>query len=90
MDKKIKCSQCDETFTSGREYRPHFVEKHLKKYLRDMTDYIEVAEKLYRHINPKSKKDVPNSVYIKTHEWYKEWMDEDTELGLFEWILKNK
>lgn len=53
-------------------------------------DYIEVAEKLYKHVNPESKMDTPNSVYEKTEKWYREWQTEDTELDLFNWILENK
>lgn len=34
MNPKIKCSQCDETFPSGKEYRPHWIEKHLKPWIK--------------------------------------------------------
>lgn len=53
-------------------------------------DYIEVAEKLYYHSNPSSKMDVPNSAYITTEKWYREWLNIDTELSLFDWCIKNK
>lgn len=53
-------------------------------------DYIKVAEKLYYHMNPDTKMDVPNSAYITTEKWYHEWMGENTELGLFDWCIKNK
>ena len=33
-------------------------------------DYIEVAERLYSHINPTSRMECPNSVYITTEKWY--------------------
>ena len=54
------------------------------------TNYIEVAEKLYYHVNPTTKIDVPNSAYIATEKWYREWLQEDTELDLFDWCIKNK
>ncbi len=54
------------------------------------TNYIEVAEKLYYHVNPTTKMDVPNSAYIATEKWYREWLQEDTELDLFDWCIKNK
>jgi hypothetical protein len=53
-------------------------------------NYIDVAEKLYYYINPNTKMDVPNSAYILTEKWYKEWLSIDTELGLFDWCIKNK
>ena len=50
-------------------------------------NYIEVAEKVYYHVNPTTKMDVPNSAYIITEKWYHEWSkDELTDLDLFEWI----
>ena len=33
----IKCSQCDETFPSGYEYRMHW-EKHLDEFLKEQND----------------------------------------------------
>ena len=33
----IKCSQCDETFPSGYDYRMHW-EKHLDKFLKEQND----------------------------------------------------
>lgn len=53
-------------------------------------DYIEVAEKLYYHVNPNTKMNVPNSAYITTEKWYKEWLQTDTDLELFDWCIKNK
>lgn len=32
--KMIKCSQCDEEFKSGFEYREHWEEKHFYPYLK--------------------------------------------------------
>ena len=53
-------------------------------------DYLEVAERLYKHVNPTSKMNTPNSAYIATEKWYREWLQEDTELDLFDWCIKNK
>jgi hypothetical protein len=53
-------------------------------------NYLEVAEKVYYHVNPETKMCVPNSAYILTEKWYHEWRETDTELDLFTWILKNK
>ena len=53
-------------------------------------DYMEVAERLYYHINPTTKMDVPSSAYEMVERWYKEWLQIDTELDLFDWCIKNK
>lgn len=53
-------------------------------------NYIEVAEKIYYHVNPDTKMNVPNTAYILTEKWYREWMKTDTDLELFDWVLKNK
>ena len=53
-------------------------------------DYIEVAERLYKCINPTSKMDCPNSVYITTEKWYYEWLNIETDLDLFDWCIKFK
>lgn len=53
-------------------------------------DYMEVAEKLYRHINPESKMCTPNSVYMTTEKWYKEYLETGCDSSFFEWCLKNK
>ena len=54
-------------------------------------NYIEVAEKVYKHVNPQSNMCTPNTAYITTEKWYNEWCrDNETDLELFEWILKNK
>ena len=54
------------------------------------TDYMEVAEKLYYHVNPNTRMDVPNSSYITTENWYHEWLKTNTDLSLFDWCVKNK
>jgi hypothetical protein len=54
------------------------------------SDYIEVAERLYKHVNPTSKMNCPNSVYITTEKWYKEWQNIETDLDLFDWCVKFK
>ncbi len=51
---------------------------------------MDIAEKLYYHINPNTKMNVPNSAYILTKKWYSEWLNTDTNLPLFEWCIKNK
>ncbi len=53
-------------------------------------DYMEVAEKLYYHVNPDTKMCVPNSAYITTEKWYNEWKNIETDLSLFDWCLKHK
>lgn len=53
-------------------------------------DYMKVAEQVYYQVNPTTKMDVPNSAYIFTEKWYIEWAQTDTDLELFDWILKNK
>lgn len=54
------------------------------------TDYMEVSEKLYYHVNPNTRMDVPNSAYITTENWYHEWLKTDTDLSLFDWCVKIK
>lgn len=54
------------------------------------TDYMKVAEQVYYHVNPTTRMDVPNSAYISTEKWYKEWLNTETDLELFDWVLKNK
>lgn len=58
--------------------------------MKEEIDYISVAEKLYRNVNPTSKMDVPNSVYITTKKWYNEWSIADVKLGFYEWCLETK
>jgi hypothetical protein len=58
------------------------------------TDYLKVAEKLYREANPKGTMDTPSSVYEKVEQWHKEWvkasMNNNTRLDLYSWIKKVK
>ena len=54
------------------------------------TNYLEVAERIYRHVNPESKMCCPNTAYILTQKWYHEWMETDTNLDLFNWCIENK
>ena len=54
------------------------------------TNYMEVAEQLYYHVNPSTKMNVPNSAYITTEKWYKQWLHTKTNLSLFDWCVKNK
>lgn len=53
-------------------------------------NYIEVVEQLYYHVNTNTKMDVPNTAYITTEKWYKEWLQVETELTLFDWCVKYK
>jgi len=53
-------------------------------------DCIEVAERLYKHINPTSKMDCPSSVYEITKKWFYEWQQTETDLDLFDWCIKFK
>ena len=51
--KTIKCSQCNETFYNGRDYRKHWEKEHLEyamKYAEKNTNkYVEKrVEKVYR------------------------------------------
>lgn len=55
-----------------------------------ITDYIKTAEKLYKYVNPNSKMNCPNSVYIATEKWYREWQNTETDLSLFDWCIKFK
>ena len=54
------------------------------------TNYMDVAEQLYKHVNPNSRMDTPNSAYILTEKWYNEWITTDRKTPLFEWCLENK
>lgn len=54
------------------------------------TDYLKVAEKLYKYVNPNSKMCIPNSVYISTEKWYKECLNTDTDLEFYDWCIKTK
>ena len=53
-------------------------------------DYIEVAERIYKHINPKSKRDCPSYVYETTKTWYDEWLKTETDLDFYHWCIDFK
>lgn len=53
-------------------------------------NYIEVAERLYRYVNPQSRMCCPNTVYITTEKWYREWQSTETELDFYDWCITNK
>lgn len=55
-----------------------------------MSNIIETAEKLYKHVNPNTKMDTPNSVYITVEKWAKKWSESKSELTLFDWCIANK
>lgn len=50
----------------------------------------DTADKLYRHMNPEGKMDTPNTAYILTEKWYKEYIETESPLEFFEWCLENK
>lgn len=56
--------------------------------------YINVAEKLYKRVNPKSAMDIPSSVYALTEKWFNEWLATNptiiSENEFFNWCVKNK
>ena len=46
MEKKIiKCSQCEEEFSNGYDYRMHWEEKHFYPYVRKNSFDYEKAKK---------------------------------------------
>ena len=57
---------------------------------KQTADFIKVAERLWQYVNPTSKMNCPNSVYLTTEEWHKEWLNTETDLDLFDWCVKNK
>jgi len=59
--------------------------------IEDKADIMEFSKELYRIANPESKMCVPNSVYITTEKWYKEWLnDRTTKMDLLDWCLLHK
>lgn len=62
----------------------------MKEILNNMQVY-EVADKLYKHVNPNSSMDTPNVVYETTMKWYGEYNNVvGTKPDFFEWCIKNK
>lgn len=57
--------------------------------LQKTCDYISIAERLYYHINPESKMDVPSYMYETVEKWYYEWQETDNE-DFYNWCLENK
>lgn len=55
-------------------------------------DYMKVAEKLYYEVNPETRMCVPNSAYITTEKWSKEWtaITKREGITLYDWIKLNK
>ena len=53
-------------------------------------DRTDVADRLYKFVNPESKMCTPNSVYESVDKWYYEWQKYDGDLDLFDWIVENK
>lgn len=50
----------------------------------------QIAERLYRFMNPEGTMDTPNSAYISTDKWYRQYRTVDTRLGFLEWCIKEK
>ncbi len=55
-----------------------------------MNDIIEVAERLYREMNPHSLQDVPSFAYERVEKWSLEWLQSKSNLTLYDWIKENK
>lgn len=53
-------------------------------------DWMDIAKKLYYHMNPNTKMDVPSSVYETVEKWRNEWLETKTDLTLFEYCIKMK
>jgi hypothetical protein len=53
-------------------------------------EVMDVAEKLYYHVNPTTKMDVPNTAYIVTEKWYNEYAKSNSDLPFFKWCIENK
>ena len=53
-------------------------------------DCFQVAEAIYYEVNPKTSMCVPNSAYLLTEKWEKEWIQSGSKLDLYDWIHKNK
>jgi len=53
-------------------------------------EWMIVADRLYRHVNPESAMCTPNIVYITTEKWHKEWVKENTNIDFFDWCIENK
>lgn len=56
----------------------------------DNNDVIQVAEKLYREKNPRSKMDVPSFAYELVEQCKHEWIQSNSVLSLYEWIKQFK
>jgi hypothetical protein len=51
---------------------------------------VQVAEKLYREMNPESKMDVPSFAYEIVEKWRIEWLQSNQDISLYDWIKQNK
>ena len=56
----------------------------------ELKSWYDVADDLYRYMNPNTKMDTPNSVYETVNKWRYEWLEDDTDLDLYNWCIKNK
>ena len=54
-------------------------------------ELISIADKLYKHMNPETKRDTPSMVYeIVVDKWYPEFQKSEILLDFFSWCLMNK
>jgi len=56
------------------------------------TEIFNVAERLYRYMNPNGKMDTPNIAYELSEKWYKEYeiSGSNSDLSFYEWCIANK
>ena len=65
-------------------------ESFLCRTVQKPGNWMEDAERLYRHMNPGSNMDVPSSVYETVKKWNNQWQITDTRLSFFDWCVENK
>lgn len=54
-------------------------------------ELVLVAEKIYKHVNPKTDGFIPSGVYVLVIEkWYPEYQKVETDLDFFDWCLIHK
>jgi len=55
-----------------------------------MTEIFDVADKLYRYMNPVGNMCTPNIAYELSEKWYKEYEVSNTDLPFYDWCIENK
>jgi len=62
--------------------------------MKEILDYVqvyEVADRLYKYVNPATTMETPNSVYEVTVKWFHEYNNvEGTKPDFYEWCIQNK